>query len=147
MGAKRATRKNGRPPVKIERFDRTSGHVPDETSERHCEGSGRVQPLTSPFAHGPNALIVHFQLGARTRPHVHRSGQILHVVSGEGVVSDGERRHIVRPGDTIIAYPGEWHWHGSAAGMAMSHLAVQFSEGDTVWNVEERDWADGYEGR
>jgi quercetin dioxygenase-like cupin family protein len=30
----------------------------------------------------------------------------------------------IRPGDTIVTPPGEWHWHGAAAEHFMTHLAM-----------------------
>ena len=110
----------------------------------HFQGSARMQPLTSPFAGGPEVFIVHFDAGGRTRPHVHRSGQLLHVVSGTGIVADSRGRHEVHPGDTITVLPDEWHWHGGRPDAAMSHLTIQYVGTDLSWEVEERDWATDY---
>ena len=38
--------------------------------------------------------------------------------------SGGEIQHAA-PGDTVWFAPGEKHWHGSAAGHPMVHIAVQ----------------------
>ena len=127
----------------IARPDPGSGELPPEYRP-HFVGAARMQPLTSPFDGGPSVFIVHFDAGGRTRPHVHHSGQVLHVVSGEGVVADARGRHVVRPGDTITVLPDEWHWHGGLPGSAMSHLTVQYPGGDVSWDVDEGDWATGY---
>jgi quercetin dioxygenase-like cupin family protein len=71
-------------------------------------------------------LNVFFEPGARTAWHSHPLGQVLHIVSGLGrVQKSGEPPLEVRPGDTVFIAPGERHWHGSAPGQAMLHLAVQ----------------------
>ena len=129
--------------MEIEQPDPRSGNLPTEYRP-HFQGSARMQPLTTPFEGGPNVFIVHFDAGGRTRPHVHHSGQILHVLAGEGVVADSTGRHVVRPGDTVTVMPDEWHWHGGSPGSAMSHLTVQYPGGDVSWDVDERDWAEGY---
>ena len=36
----------------------------------------------------PAVSAVHFDAGGRTRPHVHRSGQVLQVTAGEGIVAE-----------------------------------------------------------
>ena len=128
----------------LARPDTRAGELPPEY-QPHFEGSARMQQLVSPFADGPRVFFVHFDAGGRTRPHVHHSGQVLHIVSGEGVVADSSGRHVVRPGDTVTVHPDEWHWHGGLPGSAMSHLTVQYPGGDVSWEVEERDWATGYD--
>ena len=68
---------------------------------------------------------VRFSPGARTAWHSHAVGQTLHVTEGRGRVQarDGEIVEI-RPGDTIHAPSGEWHWHGAAPDHFMTHLAM-----------------------
>jgi quercetin dioxygenase-like cupin family protein len=67
-------------------------------------------------------LFVRFDDGARTHWHSHAAGQIIHVLAGETVVqvADEESVH-AGPGDTIIAAPGELHWHGADSGQSTSH--------------------------
>ncbi|MGH9101395.1 MAG: cupin domain-containing protein [Acidimicrobiales bacterium] len=129
--------------MKIERTERSKGDLPD-AYKPHFEGVARMQQLVSPFGDGPDVFFVHFDAGGRTKPHVHHSGQVLHVVSGEGVVADGSGPSVVRPGDTITVLPDEWHWHGGLPGSPMSHLTVQMPGSDVAWDVEERDWAEAY---
>jgi len=71
------------------------------------------------------ASIVRFAPGARNAWHVHAVGQTLHVLDGVGRIQarDGELLEI-RPGDTIVTPPGEWHWHGAAPDHFMTHLTV-----------------------
>jgi quercetin dioxygenase-like cupin family protein len=85
---------------------------------------------------------VHFDVGARTRPHAHRSGQVLHVTAGRGIVADRSGRQVVLPGDVVAVAPDEWHWHGGRPDSPMTHLTIQVTErGDIDWDVDEGDWA------
>lgn len=128
----------------FDRAEPTRGELPEEY-RAGFEGTARFQILASPFEDGPGVMFVHFDTGSRTRPHVHHRGQVLHIVSGRGVVADGRGRHVVGPGDTITVGPEEWHWHGALPTTAMSHLVVQHGN-DTSFDVEPRDWATGYQG-
>ena len=69
---------------------------------------------------------VAFEPGARTAWHTHPLGQVLHVLTGSGLVQkEGEPVRAIHPGDTVIIAPGERHWHGAAANNTMVHLALQ----------------------
>ncbi len=73
-----------------------------------------------------SSLIVNFEPGARTAWHTHPFGQMLHVLSGAGLICRrGENPQLIKPGDTVWFEPGEEHWHGATAETCMSHLAVQ----------------------
>jgi len=69
--------------------------------------------------------LVRFAPGARNSWHAHALGQTLRILDGVGrtQVRGGEVME-VRAGDTVIAEPGEWHWHGAAPDQFMSHLAM-----------------------
>jgi quercetin dioxygenase-like cupin family protein len=126
------------------RVDDTQGEAPAELMA-HFQGTARLQPFTSPFADGPVIFAVHFQPGARTRPHTHAAGQILHVTSGQGIIATADERRIVGPGDIAVVMPGEWHWHGATPTTPMTHVTTQMTgEGSVDWNVDERDWTTGY---
>ena len=130
--------------MEFDHVDRSQGRLPEEYGP-HFQGQARVQRFASPFGDRPAVLAVHFEAGARTRPHVHRSGQVLYVTAGEGVVADRSGRRTVRPGDVVTVEPEEWHWHGGAPQTAMTHLTVQVTApGDVDWDVDEGDWASGY---
>ncbi len=129
----------------FDRPDPAAGDLPEQYRQGF-EGTARFQPLSSPFPDGPGVNFVHFDAGGRTRPHVHHRGQLLYVVAGKGVVADGSGRRVVEPGDTVTVRPDEWHWHGGLPGSAMSHLVVQYPGADVSFDVEERDWATGYDG-
>lgn len=72
------------------------------------------------------AARVTFEPGARTAWHTHPVGQILHVLSGVGLIAlRGEAPRTIRPGDSIWIEPGVEHWHGATPDNAMSHMAIQ----------------------
>lgn len=126
--------------------DRSAGAMTDDYRP-YFQGVARVQPLPSPFGDSPSVFLVHFEAGGRTMPHLHHSGQVLYITEGEGIVADAEGRHEVGPGDVVTVEPDEWHWHGGGPSSAMSHLTVQVNRpGDIDWDVEERDWREGYSG-
>lgn len=129
----------------FEHADSAKGELPDEYKP-HFQGQAKFQQLNSPFGSEPAVFVVHFDAGGRTRPHVHRSGQLLYIADGEGVVATVSERRTVRPGDVVTVEPDEWHWHGGTPTSPMSHVTVQkMTPGDVVWEVDERDWATGYE--
>lgn len=78
-------------------------------------------------------LGVGFEPGARTHWHSHPGGQVLHCLSGYGLVAnaDGDR-HALTPGDTAQIPAGELHWHGAAADSPMFHLSIT-AGGPTEW--------------
>jgi quercetin dioxygenase-like cupin family protein len=92
-------------------------------------------------AHGDSpatVAFVHFTPGARTAWHSHSIGQSLFVTEGEGrIQARGEPIAILRPGDTVFAPGGEWHWHGAAPDHFMTHLAI--SEGVPEWGDHVSD--------
>lgn len=90
-------------------------------------GHVRFDPvISSPAPARLNALVVHFDPGARTAWHTHPFGQTLHVLSGKGLICRrGDRPQVILPGDTVWFEPGEEHWHGAAPDTGMTHLAMQ----------------------
>lgn len=83
---------------------------------------------------------VSFEPGARTAWHTHPLGQVLHVVSGSGLIQlEGEPVRHIRPGDTVIIAPDARHWHGAGPANTMVHLALQEAnaEGDQVTWMEK----------
>ncbi|MCM2402603.1 cupin domain-containing protein [Rhizobium sp. S153] len=68
---------------------------------------------------------VTFEPGARTAWHTHPLGQTLLVVPGLGRVQrEGGPIEEIRAGDIVWFAPGEKHWHGASADVAMSHIAI-----------------------
>ena len=131
--------------MEVGRVDSTKGEPPAEVAD-HFQGQARLQPLTSPFADGPDVFAVHFHAGGRTKPHTHRAGQLLVVTAGKGIVGAPDGRHVVEEGDVVAVMPGEWHWHGATPTSPMTHVTVQMRGLDSIdWDVDEGDWASGYD--
>jgi quercetin dioxygenase-like cupin family protein len=90
-------------------------------------GTVRIDPLfpvNAPARAAANAVT--FEPGARTNWHTHPLGQSLIVTAGAGRVQRwGGPIEEIRPGDVVWFEPGEKHWHGAAAGTAMTHIAIQ----------------------
>jgi quercetin dioxygenase-like cupin family protein len=130
--------------MEFDTIDNGKGELPEEYRP-HFDGVARFQRFTAPFGDRPAVFAVHFDAGARTRPHVHHSGQVLHITEGRGIVAGPSGRQVVLPGDVVTVEPDEWHWHGATPTSAMSHLTVQVTTpGDVSWDVDEGDWAEGY---
>lgn len=90
-------------------------------------GSVRIDPLFQPNGHRRAAAAkVTFESGARTAWHTHPLGQTLIVLSGVGRVQrEGSAIEEIKPGDIVWIAPGEKHWHGASATIAMTHIAIQ----------------------
>jgi quercetin dioxygenase-like cupin family protein len=126
-------------------IDNTEGEPPGEMVD-HFQGRARLQPLPNPFADGPDVFAVHFEPGGRTKPHVHRAGQLLIIAAGRGMVGTRDGRRVVEAGDVVAVMPGEWHWHGATPATAMTHVTVQQRGPDSIdWDVDEGDWATGFD--
>ena len=97
-------------------------------------GTVRVDPLfASPDPARGTGAYVTFEPGARTAWHTHPLGQVLHVLTGSGLVQlDGEPVRAIHPGDTVTIEPGARHWHGAAHGNTMVHLALQEADAQGV---------------
>ena len=90
-------------------------------------GTVRVDPLfQAPDPARVAGALVTFEPCARTAWHTHPLGQTLLVTSGLGWVQrEGGPIEEIRPGDVVWFPPGEKHWHGASATVAMSHIAIQ----------------------
>ena len=89
-------------------------------------GAVRIDPLFQ--ASEPARMLcasVTFEPGARTAWHTHPLGQTLIVTAGCGLVQSwGGPVREIRPGDVVWCPPGEKHWHGARATIAMTHIAI-----------------------
>jgi quercetin dioxygenase-like cupin family protein len=72
-----------------------------------------------------------FAPGARTYWHTHEGGQLLLVLSGEGLVGDDDGIVRVTAGDKIWTPPGVRHWHGACPDRYMLHTGVSIA--GVVW--------------
>jgi quercetin dioxygenase-like cupin family protein len=109
--------------VEIKRVgSQPSGKGPAE----YFTGAVRVDPLfqAPPPARGLGASVT-FEPGARTAWHTHPLGQTLIVTAGCGWVQRwGDPVQEIRPGDVVWIPPGEKHWHGATATIAMTYIAI-----------------------
>jgi quercetin dioxygenase-like cupin family protein len=125
--------------MKFFTIDRASAQ--DATSSGNFDGQVWMQRLiTQQQSHDIELLVVSFEAGGRTRPHIHPVDQILHITAGRGIVASGTERRSVTSGDVVLVPAGEWHWHGAAPDSAMTHISIK-RYGETDWTVEERDWS------
>jgi quercetin dioxygenase-like cupin family protein len=85
-----------------------------------------------PAADGVLVNNVFFTPGARTYWHSHERGQLLHALSGRGLIcAYGESPQLLEAGDVVWTSPGEPHWHGGGLDSCLLHTAV--SLGTTTW--------------
>jgi quercetin dioxygenase-like cupin family protein len=92
---------------------------------------------------------VHFSPGARTAWHTHPFGQVLHIVEGIARVQErGGPVEEARTGDTVIATPDTWHWHGAGPDTLMTHITVYEAEeaNDARWGelVTDAEYSAGH---
>ncbi|MEV5705271.1 cupin domain-containing protein [Actinoallomurus sp. NPDC052274] len=95
-------------------------------------GDAWIEPVAEPEG-GARTQIdsVRFDPGARTVWHRHPLGQVLVVTEGTGRVQRrGGPVETIHAGDTVHIAPGEWHWHGAAPTVSMTHLAIEPIPGD-----------------
>ena len=109
----------------------TDGGAPSELRSATFTGLVYADPiLTSPGE--ATVARVFFGPAARTFWHWHERGQLLHVVSGRGLIcTEGGLPQELEVGDTVWAPPGERHWHGGGPDTVLLHLAA--SLGTTNW--------------
>ncbi|MEV4347158.1 cupin domain-containing protein [Actinoplanes sp. NPDC049596] len=117
----------------------TRGHTSRPAPAHVIDGPAQFEALAAPSSSSRvEALHVHFEAGSRTRWHTHPRGQLLIVTAGAGwVQSRGRVPERIGAGDVVRIGAGEEHWHGAAAGTAMSHLAIQEHDGHGAADVLE----------
>ncbi|HLX59115.1 MAG TPA: cupin domain-containing protein [Ktedonobacteraceae bacterium] len=130
--------------MKITRIDRTQAKH-DPSRANYFDGEVNTQSLVGQADSSELDLLnVYFGAGGRTRPHIHQQDQVLHIIEGLGIVATETEKQVVSAGDVIIVPEGTWHWHGATRTSAMAHISVM-KRGQTVWTVEEKNWAAGYD--
>jgi quercetin dioxygenase-like cupin family protein len=84
-------------------------------------------------------LAVFFDAGARTRPHIHPTDQILFFVRGSGfVVFPDEEEQRVPEGGIVVVPSGLLHMHGATDDGPICHLAAR-TPGPTDWHPSVPD--------
>ena len=84
-----------------------------------------------PKSDGVGVADVHFAPGARSFWHTHSGGQLLLIVSGQGIVADDEGAVLVGAGDTVWTPPGVRHWHGATSERFLVHTSIAMHS--TTW--------------
>jgi quercetin dioxygenase-like cupin family protein len=115
------------------RVDEAQAAAPPEPE--NFIGRVRMQDLARlAGATSVEALAVFFDAGARTRPHVHATDQVLHFVRGSGfVVFPGEDEQRVEEGRIVIVPGGLLHMHGATEAEPICHIALR-ATGPTDWS-------------
>jgi quercetin dioxygenase-like cupin family protein len=114
---------------------RSGSQPPTQGSADYFTGAVRIDPLfQAPDPARVRCAMVTFEPGGRTAWHTHPLGQTLIVTSGCGWAQHwGGPVEEIRPGDVVWFPPGEKHWHGATATIAMAHIAIQEQlDGKTV---------------
>lgn len=90
-------------------------------------GDAWIDPVTDPEGASRTQIdSVRFAPGSRTVWHRHPLGQVLIVTEGTGRAQRrGGPVETIHAGDTVHIAPGEWHWHGAAPAVPMTHLAIE----------------------
>jgi autoinducer 2-degrading protein len=107
-----------------------------ETEKHNFIGRVRMQRFREVVPTGVEVVAVFFEAGARTRPHVHPTDQVLHFISGTGFVAfPGEDDQHIGKGMVLVVPAGMLHMHGATSRGAVCHLAVR-AAGQTDWEPD-----------
>ena len=99
-------------------------------------------PVETPAPSRVFGGTVAFAPGARTAWHTHPLGQTLIVTDGTGWVQrEGQPPQAIKVGDVVWIPPEVKHWHGAAAGTAMTHVAIveQLDGRNVTWMAKVSD--------
>lgn len=81
-----------------------------------------------------NASLVTFEPCSRTHWHTHEKGQLLIVLSGEGVVNiEGQKAIKATPGAIIKIDSDAKHFHAGGKTTQMAHISVMGMPNKTTW--------------
>jgi quercetin dioxygenase-like cupin family protein len=130
--------------MKLSRINQSLAQ-PDTARKGYFDGEVKTLQLVGPTeSNDLELLAVYFSAGARTRPHIHEQDQVLQIIEGQGIVATETEKLIMSAGDVITVPAGTWHWHGATRNTAMCHISIK-RPGPTNWEVEEKNWASGYD--
>ena len=117
----------------VQRIDEAQAGPPPEPA--NFIGRARMQNLAAQGgAGGLELLAVFFDAGARTRPHIHPTDQVLFFVRGSGfVVFPGEEEQRVEEGGIVVVPAGLLHMHGATEAEGICHVALR-APGPTDWD-------------
>jgi quercetin dioxygenase-like cupin family protein len=103
---------------------------------KNINGNAWINHLVNAQA-GCTVASVTFEAAARTHWHYHPTVQILIGEKGSGFVQQrGGNKQLIKPGDVVVIYPGEVHWHGATPGSMFSHTATQLVKDEGIIECE-----------
>lgn len=103
----------------------------ESVSPDHFTGTAWLERYVKDDGFGCNALKITFESKARTNWHTHPVGQILIATEGKGYVQKkGEPIQLLLPGDVVIIFENELHWHGATPDSTFTHIAIQINGED-----------------
>jgi len=130
--------------MKLTRIDRSQAKE-DTVRKGYFDGDVKTQQIVGPQDSSEVELLaVYFSAGARTIPHIHEQDQVLQIIEGHGIVASEDEKLMVSAGDVVTVPAGVWHWHGATRNAAMGHISIK-KPGPTNWEVEQKNWASGYD--
>lgn len=101
--------------------------------QKYINGTAWISSLINESSAGCSLSSVTFEPGARTHWHSHPTVQILMAQNGVGYVQKrNELKQLMQPGDVVVIYPGEEHWHGATPESMFSHLAIQMEKDEGI---------------
>jgi len=122
----------------VGRIDRNQAGPPEHPE--YFSGNVRLQYILRPKQPGAaEVIIVFFEPGARTIPHIHETDQVLCFLEGEGIVATERERHQAKAGDIVVIPAGTWHWHGATKVSSACHISIR-PAGPSDWSVPRKDW-------
>ena len=108
----------------------------EKITNTNFTGTAYLQMLIAADSLNPTSVgNVTFEPGARTKWHLHPSGQILLVTDGVGYYQEkGQPKKILRKGDVIKCPPNIQHWHGASVDTYFVQVAITNTQnGVPVW--------------
>lgn len=119
-------------------IDHTTAEEPGDAEKDHFIGRVKMQRFGKGVPPtGVDVVAVFFESGARTRPHVHATDQVLHFISGTGFVAfPGKEDQEIGEGGIFIVPAGVLHMHGATMRGRVCHLAMKSAAGETNWDPE-----------
>ncbi|WP_183571954.1 cupin domain-containing protein [Mucilaginibacter sp. X5P1] len=101
--------------------------------EKYLNGKAWINNFSTGNTAGCDIASVMFEPGARTHWHKHPTVQILLAEKGCGYIQTrGVERELMQPGDMVVIYPGEEHWHGAVPDQLFAHLAIQLEKDEGI---------------
>lgn len=111
--------------------------------QKYIKGTAWINSLINESSVGCTLSSVTFEPGAITHWHHHPTVQILMAEKGTGYIQKrNEVKQLMQPGDVVVIYPGEEHWHGATPESMFSHLAIQLEkdEGIVIGRVTDEEY-------